>query len=218
VLISKNFTDQFTKNVLANTKPLVLHCTCTGYGGTKLEPNVPDYKTQLNNLKNIINMGFPAERCVLRIDPVFPSEEGLKRVGEELDYFISLNTGITRIRISIVDEYPHVRERYKQYGWKPLYNGNFGPSKAQIELVAKTLNKYPFAYEVCAEDYLSQCLLNCKVNGCISNTDLELMGIPVIDMPINPQNRKGCHCLSCKTELLTEKKPCPHQCVYCFWK
>lgn len=219
VLISKNFTEQFAQNVLASTKPLILHCTCTGYGHSELEPNVPDYKIQLNSLKNIIDRGFNPACCVLRIDPIFPSEKGLNRVREVLNYFISLNTGITRIRVSIVDEYPHVRERYAQRGWTPLYNGNFGPSKEQVEAVAHLLNAYSFTYEVCAENYLAQRLRDSQILGCVSVKDLHAMGIPADEaMTVNPQKRTGCHCLSCKTELLTERKPCPHQCVYCFWK
>lgn len=218
VLISKNFTEQFAQNVLTSTKPLILHCTCTGYGYSELEPNVPDYKTQLNSLKNIIDRGFPAERCVLRIDPIFPSEKGLKRVREVLDYFISLNTGVTRIRVSIVDEYRHVKERYRQHGWTPLYGNCFGPSASQINAVASLLQQYQFIFETCAEETLCQYSNKCIVQGCISNEDLRIMGLPEVSMSENPQGRKGCHCLSCKTELLTERKPCPNRCVYCFWK
>lgn len=38
------------------------------------------------------------------------------------------------------------------------------------------------------------------------------------DLSVNKQNRSGCLCLSCKTELLAEKHRCPHQCVYCYWQ
>lgn len=218
ILISKNFTEQFAQNVLTSTKPLILHCTCTGYGHSELEPNVPDYKIQLNSLKNIIDRGFPAERCVLRIDPIFPSEKGLKHVREVLDYFMSLNTGVTRIRVSIVDEYKHIKERYRQHGWNPLYGDNFGPSASQVYAVASLLQVYPYTFETCAEEGLCNYTDKCVVQGCISNTDLRILGLPEVSMSENPQNRKGCHCLSCKTELLTERKPCPHKCVYCFWK
>lgn len=221
VLITKNLTAEFIHNVLRlhnNGHKIIVHCTCTGYGRTELEPNVPPYHFQLNSLKTLIDFGFPAKNCVLRIDPIFPSEKGLRKVQEIMTYFISLNTGVTRIRVSIVDEYKHVKERYRARGWNPLYEDNFGPSDSQVEMVAHTLNAYAFTYEVCAENYLAQRLRDCQIIGCISNKDLEIMGIPVVEMPINPQKRSGCHCLSCKTELLTERKPCPHQCVYCFWK
>lgn len=222
VLISKNFTEEFKQKVLSSKKPLILHCTCTGFGGTALEPNVPDYITQLNNLKDIIDRGFPAERCVLRIDPIFPSTKGLRRVRQVLTYFYSLNTGVKRIRISVVDEYKHVKERYKQNGWNCLYNG-FQANTAQLNAVLNVLNSDRQKYEICAESRLWQLsremhmsLFN--VMGCVSEKDIELMGLECPDdLYINPQNRSGCHCLSCKTELLTNKYQCPHKCVYCYW-
>lgn len=221
VLITKNITEPFKANVLKahNTgHKLIVHCTCTGYGATALEPNVPEYRKQLDSLKDLIGRGFPAEQCVLRIDPIFPSEKGLKKVHEVIQYFMSLNTGVTRIRVSIVDEYKHVKERYRAKGWKPLYGDNFYASNTQMGMVADTLNTYNFTYEVCAENYLAKKLNNVKVLGCVSNKDLDILGIEQEKMALNPQNRSGCHCLSCKTELLTERKPCPHKCVYCFWK
>ena len=225
VLITKNISKLFVENVLkahSAGHKLIVHCTCTGFGGSKLEPHVPNYKVQLNSLKFLIDMGFPAEQCVLRIDPIFPSEKGLQRVKSVLNYFRSLNTGIERVRISIVDEYAHVKERYRQLGWKPLYGNNFYPSKKQIIDVAQALNEanydFLFKYETCAENDLSTLLTRHEVLGCISKEDLKILGIPEEQMSENPQGRKGCHCLSCKTELLTERKPCPHQCIYCFWK
>lgn len=221
ILITKNLTEMFCLQVLnlySKGYKIIVHCTCTGYGHSELEPNVPDYKIQLNSLKNMIDRGFPADHCVLRIDPIFPSERGVNRVREVLNYFISLNTGVIRIRISLVDEYKHVKERYRQRGWNPLYGDNFGPSYEQKQLVANLLNQYSFQYELCAEDDFLKMLNNGQIIGCISAKDLHIMGIPTEAMTINPQNRKGCHCLSCKTELLTDRKPCLHQCVYCFWR
>ena len=224
ILITKNLTEKFCSQVLELYKrgyKIIIHCTCTGYGETALEPNVPDYKTQLNHLKYIIYNGFPADHCVLRIDPIFPTEKGLNRVREVINHFISLDTGITRIRISIVDEYKHVKERYRQYGWKPLYGDNFGPSNQQVEMVAHLLNAYAYTYEVCAEDYLAKRLRDSQIIGCISSKDLRIMGIPYSDingLTVNPQQRKECHCLSCKTELLIDRKPCSNGCIYCFWK
>jgi len=221
ILITKNISALFIKGVLDlynKGHKIIVHCTCTGYGGTELEPNVPNYKLQLESLKSLIDMGFPAENCVLRIDPIFPSEKGLNTVKEVMNYFMSLNMGVTRIRVSIVDEYKHVKERYRQRGWSPLYGDNFGPSYNQILAVACLLQNYPFVFETCAEGGLCDYSDKCVVQGCISNTDLRIMGLPEVSLSENPQNRKGCHCLSCKTELLTKRKPCPNGCVYCFWK
>ena len=225
VLITKNITKQFALNVLDLHKKghkIIVHCTCTGYGGTPLEPNVPDYTAQLFALASLIQEGFPAEQCVLRIDPIFPSEKEMDKLHKVLTYFGSLNTGVKRIRISVVDEYSHVKERYIQHGWTPLYFG-FQANDIQLNRVIENIAMYPYRYEVCAENRLYQLSLErypelFSVTGCISNKDLEILGIPVTEMTINPQKRSGCHCLSCKTELFTERKVCPNQCVYCFWK
>lgn len=221
ILITKNLTGTFISSVLDLHKKgykIIVHCTCTGYGHSELEPNVPPYRIQLNSLKLLIDMGFPAQNCVLRIDPIFPSEKGLNKVKEVMKYFMSLNTGVTRIRVSIVDEYRHIKERYRQRGWSPLYGDNFGPSASQVHAVACILQNYPYIFETCAEETLCNYSDKCVIQGCISNQDLHIMGLPDVSMIQNPQGRKGCHCLSCKTELLTERKPCPHQCVYCFWR
>lgn len=220
ILITKNITESFTLIVLDLHKKgykIIVHCTCTGYGGTELEPHVPNYQTQLNALKTLIDKGFPAENCVLRIDPIFPSEKGLNKVKEVMQYFMNLNTGVTRIRVSIVDEYNHVKERYRQRGWTPLFNG-FGPSPTQVYEVASLLKLYPYTFEACAENELTTYSSNIIAQGCISNKDLEIMNLPVYEMPINPQHRHGCMCLSCKTELFEKRQPCLHGCIYCFWK
>lgn len=223
ILITKNITGRFISEVIAAQnlgQKLIVHCTCTGYGQTALEPHVPDYRMQLLALKNLIDAGFPKERCVLRIDPVFPTPKGMLAVRSVLDAFMALNTGITRIRVSVVDEYRHVKERYKEHGWIPIYGDRFQASPEELKLVADTLSGFPFVFETCAEDNLAALAPDVfKVKGCISETDLRLMGIASDKtMGQNIQNRRGCHCLSCKTELLDNRHPCAHQCVYCYWK
>lgn len=220
VLITKNITDEFIDAVLSSDKPLIVHCTCTGWGHTAVEPNVPDYQSQLMQLKKLIDKGFPSDNCVLRIDPIFPTESGLNRVKRVLDKFISMNLDINRIRISIVDEYKHVKERYKRLGYPAIYGDKFGPDDVQLKMVSDVLSCYPqFIFETCAEDKLATMCINTKKTGCISMTDLDIMDLQTTEsMNENLQNRNGCHCLSCKTELLSSKHPCKNGCVYCYWK
>lgn len=236
ILITKNLTDQFIDTVIKcyeNGDKLIVHATCTGWGGTDFEPNVPDYKTQLHQLKKLINKGFPADHCVLRIDPIFPTLSGLKRVMEVIHEFEKQQTGIQRIRISIYDEYNHVKERLKVAGYNPCYGKNFHASPKQMESVANALRQFSYCtyshhgqvtmrnqFETCAEDLLVKRYPHSfKQVGCVSNKDIELMGLePVLNKEENGQQRTGCHCLTCKTELLTNKYRCPNQCIYCYWK
>lgn len=224
VLITKNLTDTFIQKVILHSEnfPIIVHCTCTGWGGSMLEPNVPDFKTQLNQLQKLIKAGFPVERTVLRVDPIFPTEKGLQQIQEMFAYYHTLNLPEDKIRyrMSIVDEYPHVRERYKKIGFAPIYNGGFSPTKAHRLLVGDTLSKLPYQFDTCAEDVLANEYPDTfNIKGCISREDLSIMGIAYeTNLFENPQKRTGCHCLSCKTELLRPRKTCPHNCLYCFWK
>ena len=221
VLITKCLNDDFIEAVLEESKtcPLIVHATCTGWGGTVIEPNVPVYPEQLKRLKKLIDAGFPIERCVLRIDPIFPTKNGLKRVCEVLDYAFSLKLlPQVRVRISVLDEYPHVKERFREHGFDPVYpKGLFAP-KHMMEDVVHTLSRYDIQFHTCAEPYLNSSDGLFVHSGCISNIDLRLMGIPEEKMQTNPQNRHGCCCLSCKTELLDCKHPCKNGCLYCYWK
>lgn len=236
ILITKNLTDRFIDTVIKcyeNGDKLIVHATCTGWGRTDFEPNVPDYKTQLHQLKKLIKKGFPADHCVLRIDPIFPTLSGLNRVMEVIHEFQKQKTGIKRIRISVYDEYHHVKERLKAAGYRPCYGENFHASPKQMESVANALRQFSYCtyshhgqvtmrnqFETCAEDLLVKRYPHSfKQVGCVSNKDIELMGLePVLNKEENGQQRTGCHCLTCKTELLTNKYRCPNQCIYCYWK
>lgn len=192
-----------------------MHCTCTGFGKTYLEQNVPKYTDQLAMLCKLIERGFPKSQCVLRIDPIIPDGVGYacRVIAEAFRLGLLLEM---RVRISILDNYPHVRKRFQDIGAGVLYGGNFSPSAAGFMTVKTALSKYPLTYETCAEPRLMGAMF--EHIGCISKKDLDILGIRFTDATINPQSRHGCLCLGCKTELLTNKYPCPNGCLYCYWK
>lgn len=198
--------------------PVIVHATCTGWGGDPtMEPGVPAYETQIRQLANLIRKGFPADHTVLRVDPVFPSETGLDRFRKVLDRHQATFPNV-RIRMSVYDEYAHVRERLLSKDLRPLYNGRFYSPVPMLVRVQKVMQEYPqIVFETCAEPYLTG--PNILHLGCLSNRDLEIMGLPKWEGDLNGQNRSGCLCCACKTELLTgPKKPCSHGCIYCFWR
>lgn len=226
ILITKNITPMFIQLVMQcyNTgKKLIIHSTCTGLGGTLFEPNVPYYTEQIDNLVKLHDAGFPLENCVLRIDPIIPTRNGLNCVKNVIAY--AEDKGIlsdVRMRISIYDEYKHVKERLNNAGILSLYPGTqFYASTDQFKQVAEFLSEYDYIFYTCAEPKLIKYTKIGQVlqYGCVSEQDLQIMGIEIPEhMLTNMQNRNGCLCLSCKTELLTEKKQCPHKCIYCYWK
>ena len=72
IISSQFITQKFLEKVLKLHQEgykIIVHATCTGYGGTELEPNVPDFTSQLTMIKMLLDDGFPAEqravRCVL---------------------------------------------------------------------------------------------------------------------------------------------------------
>lgn len=234
VLITKNITSEFTDKVLELhncNKKLIVMATCTGFGGTVIEPNVPVYTTQLDSLKALINRGFPAKQCVLRIDPIFPTEKGIKKVRKVVEYADEIGVlKDVRVRVSILDEYTHVKQRFRDAGLPTVYGeGN----TAEFFLMTRTAialhnlhKEYGISFYTCAEPKLIKFLKAmhgedqkvCIAQGCISNEDLVILGLPEVDLPVNMQKREGCLCLSCKTELLKNKTRCPNGCLYCYWK
>lgn len=222
IIVTKNLNDDAINKILMHKDKLIVHCGCTGLGRTVYEPNVPDYKWQLNQLAKLLHFGFHPSHVVLRIDPILPTKEGLYHVKFVLDQFQNMQktnkdiAGITRIRISVMDMYPHVRQRFAAAKINIPYGDKFYAPYSMMRDVIELLSQYPYQYETCAEPYLKA--PNITQMGCISEKDLSILGLHPDTETVNPQNRNGCLCLSCKTELLSCKHPCSHKCLYCYWK
>lgn len=218
ILITKNINDNFINAVMSATKPLVIHATCTGWGHTSIEPNVPTAQAQLDGIQKLLDRGFPIENIVLRVDPIIPCvNDGIEKASSVIQAAFDRGflPGNMRVRVSVLDTYPHVRTRFQEMGI-PIRN-TFQASDNEFDSVIRMLQPFGIEIETCAEPKLARASF-IKPTGCISHKDLELMRLPIAEMQVNPQNRGGCLCLSCKTELLTHRERCPHQCAYCYWK
>lgn len=229
IVITKRISPDFYDAVLSNKDKLIVHATFTGYGHSVLEPNVPPPSEEFNAIMSLIKGGFPKERLVIRVDPIIPTLKGLNTARCVIKTF--MDVGFSRFRISIIDMYPHVRERFKDASLPLPYGENgFSPSHEQIRAVDKmlcdvadywsSLGDRTDSYETlriesCAEPGLT----NAAHCGCISSYDLWLLGLH--DEP-NPDSygfqRKNCLCYSGKTELLEHRQRCGHQCLYCYWR
>lgn len=216
-LLQKKHPDIFFKNV-------IIHVTCTGLGGTIIEPNVPSYK---DILKWVVNKPATIQRkLVMRVDPICPTlfklnQENFK--GE--DYFKGLSEILQtvdslglRCRISFLDMYEHVAERFSESGISKdesycnyEYNGIHLPLEFRKAFLIslKSLAKNT-EFEICGEPGL-------ECHGCVSKTDLDILGIDDGPKDFGGQ-RLACKCLGVKKELLTNKTQCPHKCLYCYWK
>ena len=220
ILITKDCSKQGFQDMLQIAKkPIILHATCTGMGRTKLEPNVPSCAVQLLSIQEIIRKGLlPAKNIVIRIDPIYPYDTFY--VNQVLNYigitFTTEEKRAMRYRISVMDFYPHTKERLVEAGFE-VPDGFQAPAYL-FKSISNLLSHYSWlTFETCAEDRLIG--PNIKHTGCVSIEDIKRMGLKAKeDLNVNPQGRSGCLCLSCKTELLNNKYRCPHKCLYCYWK
>lgn len=230
VLITKDANPQFQQKVFTlleqGFKNIIIHFTCTGWGGTAMEPNVPAYGTQIQQMRDIIEQGFPLQNCVLRIDPIIPTTEGLQKATSVLSHpFIRNQASKLRFRISILDRYQHVCNRIN-----PILNTsysaerNFYPNNYERQRVLHFLQQYhlDYQFEVCTEPlFIKEAkhkkIYNIQECGCISEKDIQQFGLINSSAPNYPPQRRGCLCLNCKSELLEHRKRCEHQCAYCYW-
>jgi len=208
ILITKNPNDEFIEEVLKQQNKIILHITCTGYGESILEPNVPTWTRVKSQVSKLIALGFPSEQIVLRVDPIIPTQKVLNLIEEIIFSFAIL--GIKRIRYSFLDMYPHIKERFKKAKVKLPYE-SFTAPQYMIENTIKLFDEFNnLEFESCAENTKHKL-------GCISQKDLNILGVKMPDLPGGFQ-RNGCLCLGYKKELLSNKKRCPSQCLYCYWK
>lgn len=224
VVITKDVNDDFTEAVLQNKDKLIVHVTCTGYGGTVLEPHVPTAQNQITAAMRLVEAGFPKENIVIRVDPIIPTGKGLERALNVIKRF--MDTGFNRYRISVLDMYPHVRERFREANLPLPYGDRFSASREQMADVDKMLIEAVTYWtehgnpssdihiESCAEPSLK---IPTAI-GCISFQDLKLLGLFDPDYEISGKQRSHCLCYAGKTELLHCKHPCKHGCLYCYWK
>lgn len=232
IVVSKNITlPKFQEKLLEYSDRAILHATITCMGGTKVEPNVPKALASLEALSRIVDQGFPPEQIALRVDPIFSVKQLEQRASG-----ISFNEladgakklGISRLRFSFADFYPHVKKRFLDAGisresWPELDFGGFHMSMRQRRTILdKLVQVKGMALESCGENAVPGYPQVEKL-GCVSIKDLEILGIADRYDPNEkgrPAQRDSCGCLPAKTEMLDPKKkePCAHHCLYCFWK
>lgn len=229
IVITKNLTTGFCNVITAYKDKLIVHATVTGYGQTILEPNVPRPTLELGALIKLVDVGFPKNKVVIRVDPIIPTEKGINIAVNIIKAF--MNEGFSRFRVSIIDMYPYVMERFKANGLLlPYGEYGFSPSIEQVKAVDKMLLDVSAYWsslgnrtDACGTLMIESCaeprLTNVIQRGCISSYDLCLLGLnDEFSQNSCGFQRKNCLCYSGKTELLGRKKQCGHQCLYCYWK
>lgn len=224
IVITKCVSPAFLGAALKYKDKLIVHATVTGYGHTVLEPNVPAPNEEFEAVEALVNSGFPKNKVVIRVDPIIPTKKGITKAENVFLSFI--DAGYRRFRFSIIDMYPHVIERFKD-AQLPLPYGytGFSPSAEQIKAVDDMIRRVKdYWYDKFDGDYLYiECcaepgIHNAEHCGCVSDHDLYLLGLEDDDGDFSGYQRVGCMCYAGKTELLSNKRRCPHKCLYCYWR
>jgi hypothetical protein len=212
IIISKFLNDILIAKLVDHKDNIIFHMTCTGFGNSVLEPNVKNIEWVRSQYDKLIDEGFPEKQVVLRIDPMIPTNNGIKSAESVLQIF--KDTNIKRVRYSFLDMYPHVLKRFEDNGITPPYNSFFAPNYMINEAI-KMISKYDgiYEFEACAENTKHK-------TGCVSKKDFDILQLNynMDDIKVGGFQRKGCLCLNGKTELLNSKQQCPNKCIYCYWK
>ena len=223
IIITKRLTDKLIEKLIEHKDKCILHVTCTGMGGTKIEPLVPDQITTRNKVAELIDKGFPVEQIVLRIDPVVPTEKGTTTAIGVVLLFEGL--GIKRVRISFLDMYKHVKERFKENGVQipDVYGSDWFHAQeiARAESLSELTgicHQVGMEIEMCGEPPIEG--MDYANIPCVSQKDIDILGLTdEIKLEGNKEARKNCGCPANKSELLkTTPKRCANGCLYCFWK
>lgn len=215
IIITKRLTNALIEKLVERKEKIILHFTVTGHGSTKIEPFVPNLKTSLSKFNSLLGRGFPIEQCVLRIDPIIPTDDGVETACKVATEFARF--GIKRVRFSILDMYDHVKKRFEEKGIELPYETFHAPLKKRIEIYDRLVelgNTYGFDVEACGEPGMEEI-------SCISQKDLDILGLSdKITLVGNAEQRKSCLCPSNKRQLIKNgfKKECFNKCLYCYIK
>ena len=215
IIITKRLNYKLVDKLIENKDKIILHCTVTGMGRSKIEPMVPYKETTHKKLSELIDRGFPVEQIVLRIDPVIPTEKGIKTAPSVIELFKDL--GIKRVRISFLDMYKHTKERFSENNI-PLpyksFHASLGIRLYSLQIFKDLAEKYNFDLEVCGEPDIESI-------PCLSQKDIDILGLTdEITLIGSAEQRSSCGCAGNKIQLIkggfTQK--CGNGCLYCYIK
>lgn len=213
IIITKRLTNGLIEKLIECKDKCILHLTCTGMGGSVIEPLVPTLDETLSKFDDLITAGFPIAQVVLRIDPIIPTPKGVQTALNVIKSFIN-DYPIPRIRWSSLDMYEHVKDRFKEKKYTLPYE-TFHADQNKIN------GLYSVLYGICFVNDIS--LEACGEEGyntpCISQKDLDILGITDIQLIGSAKQRTMCSCPQNKIQILKQKpSQCENNCLYCFWK
>ena len=225
IVISKGADAAFEKDLLDHKDKIIYHATCTGLGGTAIEPGAPTVVEKFEHLKRIINRGFPVSQIVVRIDPLLPYDIAeAVNAALAIDYIAKLKNilmmtehlGIQRVRYSHLDEFEFTKDAFNKIAVGLHPNRRNYVSDYLLDLRQLNPNLH---YESCTEP----CSPPGDKFGCISDIDASILGMNrSVELKYPPMNNFStpCRCPLNKLELLLHngKFDCKFGCIYCYWR
>jgi len=216
IIITKRLSNGLIEKLIEYQDKVILHLSCTGFGGSRIEPFVPKSDETYKKLVELLEKGFPVSHVVLRVDPIVPTEKGIETALGIIVAFSGL--GIKRLRFSFLDNYKHVKKRFKEEGIEELYGGEFhAPLELRKEYAAKiekVANDGGFeSVEACGEPGIESV-------SCLSQKDIDILGLTdKITLEGSAEQRDSCGCPANKSELIRIRPHrCEHKCLYCYWR
>lgn len=198
IIITKGLNNKMIKNLIKYKDKIILHLTCTGNGGTDMEPNVVYPWVLKTQLLKLLKLGFNPEQVVLRIDPIILNK---KYFGNPFVPIFLFKGVIKRVRFSFLNMFSSCGVRYK---------------------IKQDIQIKPFLKEFVklAKDHytLESCSgvsnKNVIKNACVSQKDLDILHKQIILYP-NNRKRFNCNIPNNVVELLSQNN-CKHGCKYCY--
>jgi len=224
VLWSKNFANVIgnhvgLKDMLHKYSQLYCHFAITGLGGTFIERGVPDYRTSLLQLGDLVDIVGMPERVTVRFDPIVYWKEG-KDERTNLSIFKKIapsihRNGIKNVRISFAQWYKKAVTRAAKHGFHYI-----DPSNEQkledvrtVVRVAKELGLELFS---CSQDFLTE-IPEIRSSSCIDGLLLQSLHPEreAVSTKKDRTQRAECRCTE-SIDIGSYTQFCPHCCLYCY--
>lgn len=221
IIITKELSDDLIHKLLGSVNKVILHHTVTGQGSTWLEPRVNPHEFEFMQFEKLMTMGFPISHYVLRVDPLIPIDKDSINNIESVLFRWNKYAGYVgheiRCRVSVIDMYLHVLDRFTKLGKELPWTTFHAPGKV-FKFLEQLFIKYPnLIYEACAEDKFNPELV--ERTSCVSTKDLSILSQNSNEYGTPEQKQRPlCGCLMKKQILGVKPGRCPHNCIYCYWK
>lgn len=219
------------QQILETKIPKLIHFSITGLGNTKYEPGVMKYNDLLDRIQDYIAQGLDPNCVTIRIDPIIP---GVTKK-EDIENIVrrASEMGIKRIRFSILDLYPSIIDKLKEFNYdldtyygkntSKYYKGEYNFHAKQEHLYAianymlKLKDKYGVTISTCAEIMTMDGI---NKEGCLSVAAVNnMLGTKIEDKGENNNNsRTKCTCFGGKVDALAYENACASHCIYCYAK